>query len=1019
MADFSKELCWAPHEAARTINTEAVSPSPAVFLATHTPLRIRRSRIHGRSLTPTDTVVNEEAVLKDFLTRRSDTGTLLMPVVGDSGSGKSHLVRWVREKIPTSDKHHVIYLEKARTSLKAVIEELLQGIEDESLTNLRNTIRSFSEGTDETALARRLVNALNEALAGTTPKDTSSREARVLTGPKGLATILQDPNIQEHLLGSGKFIPLLAQQLLNDRKEGSQERPPGFTVDDLPLSLKDVDKTAAAASRKIFNLMLARQNLQTAAVDLLNQHLETAVRNVSNLGSGRLHEAMLQVRKAYARQGKEIILLVEDFALIQGVQRELLDAVTEAAHREGNLRFAPIRTLMAVTTGYFHDLPETAMSRVSAATTGYVYDLDVTFSQENNGTEPISSFVGRYLNAARIGHLELERLGQGNVPNKCDTCAFKDQCHEEFGATEEGHGLYPLNRQSLMRMVHSVAPENQPWAFVPRTVLGSVVRPLLTEHAKEISEGLFPSDRFKERFQRKSADSLDTPLSSSTVAEVERLDNLDPERRKIVLEFWGNSPNDPHDISPGILTAFSLLPLPEGERSTRPKPQKTDTPASSPTPDQPPQKNDLPKGLRTRIEAVENWQGRDQVLPQTIARDIRIMVAESVIRRYSWQSPPMRELSKGSISKTWPNNSTTVSIEGAGAENLSGAESAPIRFARNATNSLFFQSLLQLKEGKGHPRAEDVRRLARTAERYSKDLTKALQHSRQTTDADLVLGLRASLLGAALGGRAWPGMDESELLSASLDDGQDWTRGDSDVRTSSWSQILERHLKAREELIGTLRSSLGIGQGTGEVRLIDAARALPLLQKAASVWTWDPEGNVPDWVRKSVQGFSHWMSLVEDQSRELYGLVVDVRRMLPRGTSGAETVQTVDKALGEAAKVGLGLSRETQERLRTLISHARKADWRTITTLDDELAKIGATDGQEQDRLRVVAAVRDHGASLHVIHQFLTESNQWLDEALENAAARGGTDGESAVNEVQRLLEEWNALADHESEWQK
>ena len=120
--------------------------------------------------------------------------------------------------------------------------------------------------------------------------------------------------------------------------------------------------------------------LRNAAVDLLNQHLEAAVRNAYQLGAGRLYAAMLQVREEYARQGKEIILLIEDFALIQGVQRELLDAITEAAIREGSGRYAPIRTLMAVTTGYFTDLPETVMSRVAAATTGYVYDLDVPFS---------------------------------------------------------------------------------------------------------------------------------------------------------------------------------------------------------------------------------------------------------------------------------------------------------------------------------------------------------------------------------------------------------------------------------------------------------------------------------------------------------------------------------------------------------------------------------------------------------------------------------------------------------------
>src|SRR5262245_8515449 len=121
MADFRRMLCWEPAVAASTINTEAVSPSRAVFLATHAPLRIKRARImDGKELVIGGDPIGERAVLEDFLALRADSGTLLMPVVGESGSGKSHLVRWVREQLADvegSDKREVIYLEKSKTSL--------------------------------------------------------------------------------------------------------------------------------------------------------------------------------------------------------------------------------------------------------------------------------------------------------------------------------------------------------------------------------------------------------------------------------------------------------------------------------------------------------------------------------------------------------------------------------------------------------------------------------------------------------------------------------------------------------------------------------------------------------------------------------------------------------------------------------------------------------------------------------------------------------------------------------------
>src|ERR1700735_1743491 len=112
MTDFRGYLCWEPAVSEGALNTEAVVASPAVFVATHTPLRIRRAQIRGRSLTLMEGTTDENAVLSDFLNRKPDTGTLLMPIVGDTGTGKSHLVRWVRNNIPQCDDQCVIYLEK-------------------------------------------------------------------------------------------------------------------------------------------------------------------------------------------------------------------------------------------------------------------------------------------------------------------------------------------------------------------------------------------------------------------------------------------------------------------------------------------------------------------------------------------------------------------------------------------------------------------------------------------------------------------------------------------------------------------------------------------------------------------------------------------------------------------------------------------------------------------------------------------------------------------------------------------
>ena len=171
--------------------------------------------------------------------------------------------------------------------------------------------------------------------------------------------------------------------MLADRREGDPDRPLTFTTDDLPLDILDVKKASEVAQKRLM-LLKSRPELQDAAVAMLNEQLPVAVTNAANIGTGRLQNALLDIRREFARQGKEIVLLIEDFALIQGIQRDLLDAIIEVGEREGRTVLAPVRTLMAVTTGYYGRLADTVLTRAKAATP-YVYDLDVQFDPSDEG----------------------------------------------------------------------------------------------------------------------------------------------------------------------------------------------------------------------------------------------------------------------------------------------------------------------------------------------------------------------------------------------------------------------------------------------------------------------------------------------------------------------------------------------------------------------------------------------------------------------------------------------------------
>jgi hypothetical protein len=1012
MHDFRQYLCWSPVTAGHTINTEAVSPSRAVFFATHAPLRIRRRHPEGRADART-TEVTEEQVAQDFLNRQTANGVLLMPVVGESGAGKSHLVRWIHEKTPDTPTRSVIYLPKTSTSLRAVIRALLDkpDIASPEVDQLRADVDRMSTELDQAALERRLINELSEAVSTADPKPGI---ARILAGPSRLATVLLDPYIRDYLLQPGKLIPQLAAALLSDQRDGLNDRPTHFTVDDLPLDVADIN-LASDKARQMLGHLYGKPELQVAAAEILTEQLPAAVSAAWNIGGGRLQQAMLEVRRQYALQGKELLLLIEDFVVLQGVQRDLLDALIEVGVRDGHTVLAPVRTLMAVTPGYFNRLAETVLTRAKAATP-YIYDLDTVFDVSERGQAEVAAFVGRYLNAARVGRQRLEEAGVGEsakVPNQCGDCPYQQPCHSTFGVSTEGHGLYPFNWPALRRAIHARPAHNSPASFNPRAVIGEVVRPVLVEHANSLAAGTFPDARFREDYPTATW-SGETFLYGAVKTLIDELDEAGSERRQTFLEFWGDAPDELIDLSPDLHHAFGISMLDVAQR-----PDRTVRPPGRPlggkstsggAPGQASGVDTLPARLRKMYDDLENWQGGGGQLLQGTALELRTIIKQAVVNQCAWNEPVMAEPLAAQLDKSWPARSIVVSIEDAEGEGMVGTSDAPIKFNRNPRNATFFQQLLLAANGVTAGNAMAIRRLHRIANRHQSDLQRAVLRGRSFSDEDLVSALRASLLGAVVAGRASPDMAGPALLDAVLDDGTSWKRSDVDGCIAPWVTLWETHRAARRELVARLRESSGYRRGTrGDVRMVDATRLLPLLIRAAEEWTWRPE-RLPDWVAKeAVSGFARFASLVEAQAAQLREDLADIRRSVPTGVSGSDTVAAVEQALDDALREGLGPDDLTA--FRALMEAARHRDWRRVDRLERHLSQIESQadpDARYRASLKLVATYR--GDHLQVIRQFLSASDAWLTQQLATAQQRAGGSGAIAAVQVKEFLRRWGAL---------
>ena len=126
-------------EVNRCIKAEAESASDAVLLAAHQPMRLLR-RDEGSGV---ESQVSEHDLLEAFLSDDLPQGTLLMPIMGASGAGKSHLIRWLAAQLgrdPRARHMHVIRIPKS-ASLRGVVELVLEPLSnDDRFSDIRESL---------------------------------------------------------------------------------------------------------------------------------------------------------------------------------------------------------------------------------------------------------------------------------------------------------------------------------------------------------------------------------------------------------------------------------------------------------------------------------------------------------------------------------------------------------------------------------------------------------------------------------------------------------------------------------------------------------------------------------------------------------------------------------------------------------------------------------------------------------------------------------------------------------------
>ena len=437
-------------------------------------------------------------LLEHFLGPAPAEGTLIVPLIGAPGTGKSHLIRWLKAALPTDDRYEIRHIPREGTSLPSVVELIFAGVDGPEFDELRSQVAEFRRSLDALdagerleRVATRLMLRMAELLEFSQvpwrrAKDVAEDVRAALCDRTVLPALLTDAVVRGKLTREGGAVYRIARDIVLGyvKEEDEDEEELGFRESDLLLA--GLRGTSPYAARALVSLRLPGNT--DAAVRILSDALDQASAEVIPTGSVSLSELLRRFRRHLAQQDRELVLLFEDIAIARGLQQDLIDALTTPGRREGEEPLCTLRVALAVTSSYWEEQAPETLSTRAHAWGAEMFDMDVPADE---AVDRAPDLVGRYLNAARIGtDVLLVRRAEDladHVENACIGCPYRERCHPAFGTTSDGFGLFPLT-SSAVRRLSALADRRSR----PRLVLSEVVAPTLAQW-EVTNEHRFPS----------------------------------------------------------------------------------------------------------------------------------------------------------------------------------------------------------------------------------------------------------------------------------------------------------------------------------------------------------------------------------------------------------------------------------------------------------------------------------------------------------------------------------------------
>lgn len=522
----------------QVLRIDSIDSTESDFLATHVPFHNIAVLSHRGGNFEEARKTEDEIYREIFETENSLDEHQLIIVEGSSGAGKSHFIRWIQARLKVNYEQNdvILLIRRSDNTLKGTIRQLLEIDEVKQIANkdayerLVRANQTITEDKFKSTIYHQFIIELEN--------DTSETLSRIKL--KKLVALFNNSVFQDKMMEPGGPVDRICNKIKNSGTNADADLIAQFKPEDLTLDIDFIERLddADKKARDFANSLLEGDNEEYIKMitDYLNSFVESVIQTSAGIEPGDFQQIFKEIRQELHRQGKNLILLVEDITSFTGINQELLNAlVTGHTGKNAVDKMCRLISVIGTTSEYYRQFRDNYRDRITKQIT--IHEGALGEQQAD-----VIQFAAKYLNALSLEESELNEWAKNGahaeeLPVSDDT-DHKHWDHYAYSDTKK-ICLYPFTKAAIVNLYEAMPDQK-----TPRYILRDIIEPAVREAITDIKA--FPSFCIGSEWHSSISESVENRIGSLTSSfDIPGEEKTFYRKRLIAfIKFWTNKTLD-------------------------------------------------------------------------------------------------------------------------------------------------------------------------------------------------------------------------------------------------------------------------------------------------------------------------------------------------------------------------------------------------------------------------------------------------------------------------------------------